>query len=334
MADAHKPGPFDKTEKHSDGNGDKPVAGAPITRKADNATQQRLKEREALQAFRLTKDPNNSFSIDMSDGTAVTDKRPISGTPKHHTFDKANHSVTDAKGSPTRGESNANERENQAATLISDRIMATAQAKQQAIEHHGSAHSKKDDLHISNGLFDGTLVATVGVIIDSLTPGDLNQKHVNDLGIEDVPVVNLKESQGTTASVDHALADAKLDPKHYNCNDYVTMFILSKESESSAKEYIKNRTGPSITDTPEKTLRKHDYQPINEGPLKDGDIIVIHGPKGVHSAVICEDPKTHELYTMQKPNPKEMPVRLSLDQLSRAEHLGEASVEVYRKQSK
>jgi hypothetical protein len=112
------------------------------------------------------------------------------------------------------------------------------------------------------------------------------------------------------------------------------MFILSKESDSSAKEYIKNRTGPSITDSPEQTLREHDYQPINEGPLKDGDIIVIHGPKGAHSAVICEDPKTHELYTMQKPNPKEMPVRLSLDQLSRAEHLGEASVEVYRRQSK
>jgi hypothetical protein len=64
-------------EKQSVKPGDKPPAGTPITEKSDNAVQQRLQQREALSAYRLTKDPNNAFSIDMGNGAEVKDKRPL-----------------------------------------------------------------------------------------------------------------------------------------------------------------------------------------------------------------------------------------------------------------
>ena len=64
-------------EKQSVKPGDKPPAGTPITEKADNTIQQRLQEREALKAYRLTRDPNNAFSIDMGNGSEVKDKRPV-----------------------------------------------------------------------------------------------------------------------------------------------------------------------------------------------------------------------------------------------------------------
>jgi hypothetical protein len=64
-------------EKQSVKPGDKPPAGTPITEQADNVIQQRLKAREALQAFRPTRDTSNSFRIDMGDGSEVKDKRPI-----------------------------------------------------------------------------------------------------------------------------------------------------------------------------------------------------------------------------------------------------------------
>jgi hypothetical protein len=64
-------------EKQSVKPGDKPPAGTLITEQADNVIQQRLKAREALQAFRPTRDPSNSFRIDMGDGSEVKDTRPI-----------------------------------------------------------------------------------------------------------------------------------------------------------------------------------------------------------------------------------------------------------------
>src|SRR5262249_21546299 len=159
-----------------------------------------------------------------------------------------------------------------------------------------------------------------------LRPGDLTQKLLADLGIEAVPAADLKNSKGTTETIDHLLDRAKLDPKHYNCNDYVKMFVLSKESEKVASDYINSRTGPAMTDSPEGFLQEHGYKSIAKPPLKDGDIVVVHGPGVQHTAVICEDPQTHQLYTMQKPNPKEMPVRLSLDQFVRAEKVSVSNI--------
>jgi hypothetical protein len=79
---ADKSHPTDQgTEKHSVKLGDKPPAGMPITEKADNTIQQRFQEREALKVYRFTRDPNNSFSIDMGDGSEVKDKRPLTGIP-------------------------------------------------------------------------------------------------------------------------------------------------------------------------------------------------------------------------------------------------------------
>ncbi|HEY9684942.1 MAG TPA: hypothetical protein V6C86_25420 [Oculatellaceae cyanobacterium] len=64
-------------EKQSVKPGDKPPPGTPITEKADNSIQQRLQEREAFKTFRLTRDPNNAFAIDMGNGSEVKDKRPM-----------------------------------------------------------------------------------------------------------------------------------------------------------------------------------------------------------------------------------------------------------------
>jgi hypothetical protein len=67
------------SEKHLEGqkSGDQQVAGKPITDKHDNAQQQRLEQLSAAKAFRFTKDGGNAFTIDMGEGKAVQDKRPI-----------------------------------------------------------------------------------------------------------------------------------------------------------------------------------------------------------------------------------------------------------------
>lgn len=66
-------------EKQLEGHkgGDQQVAGKPITDKADNAHQQRLEQQSAAKAFRFTKDGGNAFTIDMGEGKAVQDKRPL-----------------------------------------------------------------------------------------------------------------------------------------------------------------------------------------------------------------------------------------------------------------
>jgi hypothetical protein len=40
-----------------------------------------MEARQALRAFRFTRDPRNAFSISMDEGLVVSDKRPISGKP-------------------------------------------------------------------------------------------------------------------------------------------------------------------------------------------------------------------------------------------------------------
>lgn len=217
--------------------------------------------------------------------------------------------------------------------LIEDKIVETRQALKSDAKRQGKevAVSRKEDVHVT-GIFDPESWQKFGELIDNLKPGDQDQKLVTDLGIEPVKTADLKNSSETTKTVDRALADAGLDPKHYNCNDYVVMFVLAQENERELQSYIKQRNGPSFTGSPERFLIEHSYRPIESGPLKEGDIIVIHGPKGEHAAVVCRDQHTRQLYTMQKPNPKEMPVRLSLDQLSRAEKIEDTSIEVYRKQ--
>jgi hypothetical protein len=71
------------------------------------------------------------------------------------------------------------------------------------------------------------------------------------------------------------------------------MFVFSGD-KNALHDYIKSRASNklTITDTPEAFLKDNGYKPIQGGHLKDGDIIVLHGPKGDHTAVICQDPKT------------------------------------------
>jgi hypothetical protein len=227
------------------------------------------------------------------------------------------------------------EQENHAMSVIESRINATVQEAKATADPNIAKH--KNPIHVHSIFELGRLGQDVQTLNQAAAPGDTNQKIVTDLGIGSVPVADLKHSVGLTANADHALDQTRLDPNKYNCNDYIHMVVLSGD-KTQLDNYIdkcsKNKLG-SMTDTPEKFLGEHGYKPIEKGPFHAGDIIIIHGKGGaVHSAVVCEDPKSHALYTMQKPNSGDMPVRLSMSQLVQAEGVAQASVQVYRKPEK
>lgn len=238
----------------------------------------------------------------------------------------ADHS-DDSKTQPT-----FSQRDGMALASLETALVRTAEQKKQHEKNPSTAPDiQKSGMVIRNWLTEGVDCRKLYDDLVNLIPGNPDQKIVKDLGIEAVPAADLKNSNETTSKVDHALANARLDPKHYNCNDYVKMFVLAGEKGPALDTYIHQRNGPAMTGSPEKFLKEHKYQPIECGPIKQGDIIVVNGPAGEHSAVVCKDHVTHQLYTMQKPNPTDVPVRLSLDQFCRVEKVNEASVEVYRK---
>lgn len=177
----------------------------------------------------------------------------------------------------------------------------------------------------------GEIFKDIQTLWETSQPGDLKQETVSDLGIEAIPVADLQNSADTTSKVDKALHKAQLDPKNYNCNDYVKMFVLSQKSDTDLQDFMKTLTQRFKVDSPEVFLKLNGYSPITQGPLKEADIIVIHGANGEHAAVISMDKRTQQLYTMQKPNSNDMPVKMSFDQFVRAEKVSGASVEVYRK---
>ena len=55
---------------------EKPVAGAPITDKADNSRQDVVKQADAIRSFKLTKEGQNSFTL-VDDSKEIKDSRPL-----------------------------------------------------------------------------------------------------------------------------------------------------------------------------------------------------------------------------------------------------------------
>ncbi len=69
--------PEQKVEAGTDGPTEHAAAQNVIKTATENELQQRLKERDSLKAFRFTRDPANSFCIDMGDGSEARDKRTL-----------------------------------------------------------------------------------------------------------------------------------------------------------------------------------------------------------------------------------------------------------------
>jgi hypothetical protein len=63
---------------------DSAVPNSAICDKNDNVMQLRLREKQALGCLRLTRDPNNAFSIDMGGDVRICDRRPVR-IPEHQT---------------------------------------------------------------------------------------------------------------------------------------------------------------------------------------------------------------------------------------------------------
>lgn len=301
-----------------EGTGIKGGAPSPAT-----LTEQQLKERM-----------NQGDGRDGTGGVKSPRNRDQSsigyGSNKIHLAEHVSKGHTDKNKTSDANEARCSRSDAPAMQLIQQQLTKTEQ------KHRNSGTPEafgKHDIQVKND--PRIFFQALGEFADTFTPGDLNQKWVKDLGIEPVPAADLKNSKDTTSEIDHALDKAHIDPKHYNCNDYVTMFVLCDKHDPKLGQYLderKNRPLIAGTGSPETFLRRKGYEPISSGPLEEGDIIVIHGPSGEHTAVVCMDHKTHELYTMQKPNTRDVPVRLSLDQLCRAEKIADAeSVEIYRK---
>jgi hypothetical protein len=97
MTDAKEPihKPEQGAESHKAGV-DKSVAGVPITKPEDNAIQQRSKQREALQAYRFTRDKHNQFTIEDS-GHIHRDQRGMEVHGRVLTPSEANRTSPDSK---------------------------------------------------------------------------------------------------------------------------------------------------------------------------------------------------------------------------------------------
>jgi hypothetical protein len=74
-------------EKHEQQTGDKPLAGAQITKSEDSAVKQRQELIDGLKSHRITKD-GNAFTIDMGDGETIQDvragKKPAASAEQQH----------------------------------------------------------------------------------------------------------------------------------------------------------------------------------------------------------------------------------------------------------
>jgi hypothetical protein len=82
-------------EKSKTSEQDKPALAEPIVDSASNVIRRRQIESESLKSFRLTRDPRNSFSIDLGAGVTVADARPIKHSAE--SGDKSNFKVSSSE---------------------------------------------------------------------------------------------------------------------------------------------------------------------------------------------------------------------------------------------
>ena len=74
-------------------------AGKPITTPEDNASHERQQKLDMAKSFRLTTDKNNSFTLDMGDGSHVRDGRLVSNQEKVSSLGKGEF-VPETSGKP------------------------------------------------------------------------------------------------------------------------------------------------------------------------------------------------------------------------------------------
>ena len=297
MTDVHKHTNSEaRSEQQKGPEGDKATAGKPILSKDDNSIQQNMAAREALKAFRFTKDKHNSFSINMSDGTMVSDNRPFSTPPS-------------AEVPTTHEKAKAKEAETQPETR------QIASKPDHAGDSHSQARGPENGHRNKNPLHD------VLVTVDEM----LQSKKVDESLVG--PKWTVVDMKNDSFPPNQILQDTPVTS--YNCKYYLKTYIEGRKPDVKSSIDCELEPGYLQKHGLEKTN-------ASAGDLRPGDVVVVKGREGhlagvEHVAIVTRD-KQGNLVLMQKPDSMRRVQDCTLGQFEQAYGKIDSSlIEVYRR---